>query len=118
MPIPADRYALSTNRDSTSPVLSADTELTQYPIYFPVAESAARSSRSCPDPWRWLKCNFEFLKGHPFVVHPEMRSLRQVIPIELLPERPDKFNLADTGCTVINCMHRFNIRIKTINYDG
>jgi len=41
-----------------------------------------------------------------------------VMLIELLPERTDEFNLSHTGCPVCNCMHRFNIRIKTINYDG
>ena len=37
---------------------------------------------------------------------------------KLLPERTDEFDLIITGCTVKNRMHRFNIRIKTINYDG
>jgi hypothetical protein len=40
-----------------------------------------------------------------------------MILIELLPERTDEFNLMNTGYPVRNRMHRFNIRIKTTNYD-
>jgi len=61
---------------------------------------------------------FPVIKSYLFEVRPEMRGLRMVVLIELLSEWPYEFNLADTGCPVCNCIYRFNIRIKTINYDG
>jgi hypothetical protein len=57
-------------------------------------------------------------EGHRFTGCPEMGCLHRVILVELLPERPDEFDFANTGCPAGNRMHRFNIRIKTINYDG
>jgi hypothetical protein len=41
-----------------------------------------------------------------------------VMGIELLPEATDRFDFIQRGCPVFYRMHRFNIRIKTINYDG
>lgn len=41
-----------------------------------------------------------------------------VIFIALLPARPDEVCFTNTGCPAGNRVHRFNIRIKTIHYDG
>ena len=49
---------------------------------------------------------------------PETDCFCTVMFIELYPERTDEIDFPHTGCPESNRMHRFNIRIKTINYDG
>lgn len=41
-----------------------------------------------------------------------------VMLVELLPEGTVKIYFTDIGCPLQDLVHRFNIRIKTINYDG
>jgi hypothetical protein len=38
--------------------------------------------------------------------------------IEIFLELADTVDFMDAGCPVFNHRYRFNIRIKTINYDG
>jgi hypothetical protein len=53
-------------------------------------------------------------------VHNEikMRSPLMMENSEPVPELADSVGFMDGGCLVFHRLHRFNIRIKTINYDG
>jgi hypothetical protein len=85
---------------------------------FPGGSTGCKIPSQLPRFMAMTEMQFPVLKGHLFLVRLEMRCLRRVVLIELLPERPDAIDLADSGCMVCNCMHRVNIRVKTINYDG